>query len=72
MTCKSSFPTKWFFTVHDENKLQQLDFIVLLKYPVLSFSKIDYIHGGYYYCYGVDPKLKSHFIAMKRIKVFGI
>ena len=70
MTCKSHIFTKWFFTVHDESELR-LDFILLLEHPVLSFSKIDFIHGGYYYCYGVDPALKTHFIAMKRIKVFG-
>ena len=70
MTCKSSFPPKWFFTVQDESELH-LDFILLSKDAVLSFSKIDYIHGGYYYCYGEDPALKTHFIAMRRIKVFG-
>ena len=45
---------------------------LLISYnPVLKLREINHMYSGHYYCYGVYPNMRNHYIAKRLVKVNG-
>lgn len=69
ITCDSDGDTLWLFTY----KYDPLDDerLVISTNPVLDLWNVQLMHSGFYYCYGLYPNNTSHFIAKRKLKVYG-
>ena len=64
--CVSNGTVIWYYEGYDE----------ITKYFVsvgsyLMFNTVQLSHGGYYFCYGLLPDGKTHFLARAELRVFG-
>ena len=67
IVCDSYGPTKWFFKEYRDPTV-----VILISYnPVLKLREINHMYSGHYYCYGVYPNMRIHFIAKRIVKVYG-